>query len=249
MTAVSSHGERPLGRTELGRWGACLAVVVALHALAILALVAVRAPIAPVEAPPAAVLLDLAPVPQPPAPRAAAPAPARAPEPLRETAPPAPAIQPEVALPPPRPKPPPRPVERRVEHRIDPRPPELENSAPAAPTPPIQAPPAAEAPSAAPSPPRVSPSYEGILLGQLERNKRYPREARVRHQEGVAMLRFTLDRSGKLLAFRLEHSSGHAALDEEVLEMIQRAAPLPPFPPEMTQSTIELVVPLRFSLR
>src|SRR5262249_8672175 len=95
----------------------------------------------------------------------------------------------------------------------------------------------------------VTPTYQGLILAHLERNKRYPRDARMRRQEGVATLRFSIDRTGKLLGFKLEASSGHPALDAEVLAMIQRAAPLPPFPPEMTQGELELVVPVRFALR
>ncbi len=71
----------------------------------------------------------------------------------------------------------------------------------------------------------------------------------MRRQEGVATLRFTIDRDGKLLAFKLEHSPGHTILDDEVLAIIQRAAPLPPFPPEMTEPRFEFVVPIRFALR
>jgi protein TonB len=44
-------------------------------------------------------------------------------------------------------------------------------------------------------------------------------------------------------------SSGHPELDSEVMAMIQRAQPLPAFPPQMTQSSVQLVVPIRFSLR
>ena len=42
---------------------------------------------------------------------------------------------------------------------------------------------------------------------------------------------------------------GVAALDEEVLAMVQRAQPLPAFPSAMMQQSVNLVVPIRFSLR
>jgi protein TonB len=48
---------------------------------------------------------------------------------------------------------------------------------------------------------------------------------------------------------RIVKSSGHADLDQEVLALVRRAQPLPPFPPAMTQSVIHLSVPIRFSLR
>jgi periplasmic protein TonB len=44
-------------------------------------------------------------------------------------------------------------------------------------------------------------------------------------------------------------SSGHPELDKEVVSMIERAQPLPPFPPSMPQEKLDLTVTIRFSLR
>jgi periplasmic protein TonB len=38
-------------------------------------------------------------------------------------------------------------------------------------------------------------------------------------------------------------------LDKEVVSMIERAQPLPPFPPSMPEDKLDLTVPIRFSLR
>jgi protein TonB len=86
-------------------------------------------------------------------------------------------------------------------------------------------------------------------MAHLMRNQRYPREARMKHVEGVATIRFAIDRTGRLLSFKLERGSGHKVLDDEVLAMIQRAAPMPPFPPEMAQAELEISAPIRFQLR
>jgi protein TonB len=71
----------------------------------------------------------------------------------------------------------------------------------------------------------------------------------MRRQEGTAFLYFEMDRNGKVQSFRVTRSSGHDILDREVEDMIQRATPLPPMPPEMTAARLELVVPVRFHLR
>jgi periplasmic protein TonB len=236
MTLAWHSGTGESGRVAVGRWGACLILVLVLHGLGALALLRWRSPVIPLETMQAAIMIDLPPLPAPAAPVSPPPEPVpqAVPEPV---APPAP--QPVVALPPPKPKPAPR--------RVEPAP----QPAPAPSESPSRPEPTAAPPRAPPMPPPQSaaPSYQGLLLAQLERNKRYPREARMQHQEGVAILRFTLERDGRLRAFRLERSSGHRVLDDEVLAMIQRAAPLPPFPPEMTEAQLELVVPIRFSLR
>jgi protein TonB len=91
--------------------------------------------------------------------------------------------------------------------------------------------------------------YLATLAAWLERHKQYPRQARARGEEGTVLLRFTIDRLGRLQAWRIDRGSGSAALDREVGTMLQRAEPLPPMPDSMAQAQLELVVPIRFRLR
>ncbi|NEW90982.1 energy transducer TonB [Rhodopseudomonas sp. BR0M22] len=93
------------------------------------------------------------------------------------------------------------------------------------------------------------PSYRDRLAAHLARYKQYPAESRATREQGTAMLSFTVGRSGQVLGSRLARSSGHAALDAETLAMIRRAQPLPPFPSEITQSSLSFTVPVRFSLQ
>jgi protein TonB len=97
--------------------------------------------------------------------------------------------------------------------------------------------------------PRVEPSWQTALVRHLQQYKRYPSDAQSRGEEGVVQLSFTVDRSGRVLARQIIHSSGHRELDNEVMSMMERAQPLPPFPSSMPQATLELTVPIRFSLR
>jgi periplasmic protein TonB len=97
--------------------------------------------------------------------------------------------------------------------------------------------------------PRVAPSWETELVRRLEQYKRYPSEAQARRVEGVVTLNFRVNRNGHVLAREIVRSSGHPELDKEVISMIERAQPLPPFPPSMPQDQLNLTVPIRFSLR
>jgi TonB family protein len=45
--------------------------------------------------------------------------------------------------------------------------------------------------------------------------------------QGVVNLAFTIDRQGKVVSGKIVKSSGSTALDDEALDMIKRAAPLP----------------------
>jgi protein TonB len=237
------------------RWSVCLLVVLLVHGGAgVVLLSRITPPPHEVEMP--ALMLKLAPVATPPPapvaePEPALPQPAAEPEPPPplpvEIPPPEPPPElvlqppqapatPEVAVPP---KPPPKPPRPR---QITARP------VPAEPPPPVSAPPAA-APSPSPPSPAVAASWQSRLLAHLTRFKRYPPAAQMRREQGVAMLRFSMTPGGEVLSFRLERSSGHSLLDQETLELIRRAQPLPALPPEMGRQPIELVVPLRYELR
>lgn len=189
-------------------------------------------PPAKTEAPP---LASPEPEPAPPEPSQAVAAPEPPPPPQEPTQPPLPPRKPSL-----------RPGPR---HPEPPRP----SSAPAPP----QAPPAAIAapqtayvlpPASAPAPSHeIAPGYRSQLNAWLENHKRYPDAARQRGEEGHAVLRFVVDRNGRVVDFTLIKSSGFPDLDGAVQEMMRGAA-LPPFPAGMTQARIEVSVTVRFSL-
>jgi periplasmic protein TonB len=221
---------------------------------------------------PPAVMVELAPSPP------AAPVETRMPEPAVEPMqpiPPAaaserqpPEILPAPIEPPPPPppdvvEPPPQQVEPAPAEVALPKPPPVTEGKPLPRTPrppqpvapPIAAPMPPQQQSAPSAPPPPNPpsaeaatNWQSRLLAHLTRYKRYPASAQMRREQGVALLRVTMTHLGAVTGSRLERSSGHQLLDQEVLDLIQRAQPLPPMAPEMTQQTVEIVVPIRFEL-
>lgn len=129
-------------------------------------------------------------------------------------------------------------------------------AAPVQPTPPDPGPPVREttAPVSKPVPPApqassAKPTWQGLVLGALDKVKRYPRDAHFARQQGVPYIRFTMDRQGKVLAVSLERSSGIRSLDREAQALPKRAQPLPKPPEDVKGETIELVVPVEFFMR
>ncbi len=96
--------------------------------------------------------------------------------------------------------------------------------------------------------PGSADSYFARLQAWLEQHKEYPLSARRRRREGTAVLNFTMDRSGAILEASILRGTGHASLDEEVMRMIRRASPLPPFPGDFTDARLTLSVPVQFQL-
>jgi protein TonB len=107
----------------------------------------------------------------------------------------------------------------------------------------------APAPGTSSLPDSALPTWQQRLVAHLERYKRYPADAQSRHQEGTPTVRFVLDRRGNVLSARLEASSGVPALDAEAVNLLHRASPVPPPPPELPGDRIELVIPVVFFIR
>ena len=91
------------------------------------------------------------------------------------------------------------------------------------------------------------PNWKSQLVAALERQKRYPSEAR--GDQGTAQLAFNVDRQGGVHNARITRSSGSSVLDHEALALVQRAQPLPPPPPEVPGAQIPIVVPIRYNAR
>lgn len=83
----------------------------------------------------------------------------------------------------------------------------------------------------------------------LNRHKRYPRRARRRGDEGTGVLRFVMNAEGQVLSANLVESSGSGALDDEILDMVERAEPLPAIPAALGADTLTITVPVGFRLR
>ena len=185
---------------------------------------------------------EMEPVPTPDEPVAAIEPPQPAPEV------PSPVVEPPPSPAPPKPfvKPPPKPVRRHLEQAAPSPTPTSSQPTSAA----IAAPQTAYAPTPVPAPApssEVSPGYRALLSAWLESHKHYPDSARQRGEEGRAVLRFTVDRSGRVLDFAVAQSSGYPDLDASI-EQMMRGALLPPFPASMPQPRIDVSVTIRFSL-
>jgi periplasmic protein TonB len=233
-SALSWHDEK--NPRKLARWAIAGAVVLSVHAGALIYLLtehepdivgsnmdAVTVELAPIDSTPDAVEQDVAP----------------APETMVESAPlpdaPQPKPQEEMKV-----ERPPDEAPAEVPLPVEKPPEKVQNSPPPAPV---------TAQRVKGGAPRVEPSWQTSLMRQLQRFKRYPPAAQSRKEEGVVLLSFSLDRSGHVLAHSIARSSGHPDLDSEVMDMIMRAEPLPPLPESMPQTRIDLTVPIRFSLR
>lgn len=266
----------PLREREGARWSVSAAVIVALHAGAVvLALNWLnRPPELGVSLP--AIMVDMAPATSAPRPTQddIAPGPpmqaadASPPEPMQQQAveetiaPTPPQEKPEVVAPPeqklePTPaKPEPArivPVEKPAlaKPKLVRR--EARKPSEATPAPRTSAPPRAE--REAPMTSAVSAgavasvvaSYNQRVRAHLMRFHQYPSSGG--GQRGVARLSFTLSRSGQVTSSRLSGSSGVAAFDAQAMSMVRQASPFPPIPDEIKNGAMSFTIPVEFTVR
>jgi TonB family protein len=93
----------------------------------------------------------------------------------------------------------------------------------------------------------ISADYRGMLSVWLESHKRYPETARQRGEAGRAVLRFRVDRSGRVRDYSIVSTTGYPDLDAAV-EAMMRGAILPPFPADMTAPQVEVSITVHFGL-
>ena len=210
MTITADDLEPP-DRAGIIRWTVCLLIVLALHGGLLLVAMLRQVPIESIGMPPAAVMIDLAPLPAISAPSAQTPPPEPQPLPLPEPElpkfEPSPAPHPPVALPAPQP---PKPKAHRIERPPVPQrepvsvPP---TSAPGAtvPTPPGPTASSSQTVSSAPS---TRATWQAQLVAWLEKYRRYPASRKssasrvwpISALRSTARARLFLPRSTRVLA-------------------------------------------------
>lgn len=92
-------------------------------------------------------------------------------------------------------------------------------------------------------------SWQKALHLHISKHKRYPSQARDRRVEGVVTVSFSLDGTGHVTNVRVLKGSGSTLLDDEALEILKRADPLPAPPEQSLETARNLSLPIQFNIR
>jgi periplasmic protein TonB len=195
--------------------------------------------------PPAAIMIELAPLDVTPSPQMTEGEPEEAERPQAMAVPelppaPKPAV---VLMTPPKAKPKPKKIIKEIPKPVVKRVREP-------PMPHASAPRTASASKAATSPAASAAeaaAWRSAWSAALSLNRHYPEAARARGEQGTVRLSLTIGRSGHVMSAHIVSSSGFATLDQAALEMARNAS-VQPLPPEMG-SSVSLTVPVRYSIR
>ncbi len=111
-----------------------------------------------------------------------------------------------------------------------------------------------------PEPPKpVGPSQQDIdaarnqygteLANALARYKQYPKIAQMRGYQGDVLVDVQMDSNGNVTSSKIHQSSGYESLDNQALEMVKKASPLPPPPYVLRGRSFNVLVPVSFHLQ
>jgi protein TonB len=104
-----------------------------------------------------------------------------------------------------------------------------------------------ELPVTVSSPPNhTAAQFQQALMRHIERFQHYPYEARRSHMEGTVQIAFVMGRDGKILDAWVRSSSGRVILDQEAVDALRRAEPLPKIPGELP-NRLSVLLPVSFA--
>lgn len=94
----------------------------------------------------------------------------------------------------------------------------------------------------------TSNSYLEIVRLKIERHKKYPGMARIRHIEGSVAVRFVITPEGGIRTVQVVKTSRHRVLDEAALKAVKDAAPFPKPPRRFFKGELPLELTIVFEL-
>jgi protein TonB len=90
--------------------------------------------------------------------------------------------------------------------------------------------------------------YLQKIKRRIDYSWRYPRQSYAVGEEGVTVVKFSIDRTGTLVADNIQSSSGSNILDRGVLEAVQAAAPYEQLPDDMKLSRLHIIATFHYKL-
>lgn len=95
----------------------------------------------------------------------------------------------------------------------------------------------------------LDPSYKAALRAAIEANKRYPRYARMRRQEGEITVAFTVHADGRISDVHIVGEPVSRSLERAAREAVTRVGRFRPLPDNAPSKPMRLRIAMRFDLR
>lgn len=94
----------------------------------------------------------------------------------------------------------------------------------------------------------IENEYKNAVRQAILKNRVYPRQARRKHQQGISVVAFRLQKNGIIERLRVITSSGSELLDRAALRAVGKVRQFKSFPKEMTRQYWDFEIPVSFKL-
>jgi len=91
--------------------------------------------------------------------------------------------------------------------------------------------------------------YTPLVVQKIYQNISYPSRAVSKNQQGTVRVAIKIARSGELQSALTTQESKHSSLNRAALKAVEKAAPFPTLPEEITADSFELSIPITFRLQ
>jgi TonB family protein len=91
-------------------------------------------------------------------------------------------------------------------------------------------------------------AYLKKIKQKIETVWTYPRNAYKREEEGVSVIKFSINTRGELVASGIISSSGSLFLDQGTMNVVKYAAPYAPLPPEFNLAQLNVIARFQYKL-
>lgn len=90
--------------------------------------------------------------------------------------------------------------------------------------------------------------YGSMLAREIAKHKQYPRIAQMRGWQGTVKIKLEISAEGAVTSSTISQSSGYESLDQQAMEMLKKASPLPPPPEALRHKEFTIHIPITFRL-
>jgi protein TonB len=91
--------------------------------------------------------------------------------------------------------------------------------------------------------------YTPLVVQKIYQNISYPSRAVSKNQQGTVRVAVKIGRSGELQSALTTQESRHSSLNKAALKAVEKAAPFPTLPEQITADSFELSIPITFRLQ
>jgi protein TonB len=91
--------------------------------------------------------------------------------------------------------------------------------------------------------------YTPLVVQKIYQNISYPSRAVSKNQQGTVRVAIKIARSGELQSALTTQESKHSSLNKAALKAVEKAAPFPILPEQITADSFELSIPITFRLQ